>query len=326
VIPPSGKLSLSLLQLKHLHRTSSMGSTDDDQDTIHRYPSMVSSEYEDEGGGTSTLSGTINHPTDDCTTLGGGASFDFSVSACIDDESLSKKEKVSNAAVTVSRSNPIVYSNVGQAFSRGDMIPIQSTNTNSMNNDKNIPKAGSRLVAPLVDRPIRRRSTSTGKRSLSTPPPSSLEVIDEHTSHDHKLSQMQESASEPSSSGGHTAMDTMVVVSLAEGSASSSKKPSSSQGSGSLEGHKQETIRVVRRLDAIQIGIILLISIALAAIICATFCIVGSCHVGKNKNTNDRVLIEAPLVSRLELRPPSPTQYLRPSKNKDNLIKPVVPP
>ena len=320
VVPPSGKLSLSLLQLQHLHRQSSIGSTDneDEDDTIHRYPSMVSSEYEDEGG-TSTLSGTINNPTDDCTTLGGGASFDFSVSACIDDESLSKKEKASAATMTASRSNPIVYSNVGQAFSRGDMIPSQHS--------INAPNAASRsLLQPPValDRPMRRRSSSAGKRSLSSPPPSSLEVIDEHTiSHiDHnKLSQLQESASEPSSIGNNTTSnETMVVLSLADASGSSSSKK---QGSGPTEGHKQEVVRVVRRLDSIQIGIILLASVALAAIFCATFCIVGSCHVGKNKNTTNRnrVLLRGiPVVPQpMQWSPVTPQQYLRTS-TKDGTI------
>ena len=330
VMPPSGKLSLSLLQLKHLHRTSSMGSTDDDEDTTHRYPSMVSSEFEDEGGA-STLSGTINYPNDDCTTLGGGPSFDFSVSACMDDESLTNnKEKVATTkAVLPSRTNPIVYSNVGQALSHRDVIPTQSMSIAPSQNKNNnhIPKAGSRFVPPgALERPLRRRSSSTGKRSLSTPPQSPLEVIDEHTSHDHKLSHLQESASEPSSTGGHTSSDTMVVVSLAEASNSSSKKQPNSPGRHPTDGHKEETVRVVRRLDSIQIGIILLISVALAAIICATFCVVGSCHVGKNKDTDEkRVLAVVPIISQKSLAS-SPTNYLRSPKRTEIVPMTVLPP
>jgi hypothetical protein len=325
---PSRKLSLSLLQLKHYNRTTSIGSTDDDDDTTHRYPSMVSSEYEDEGGtldgGTSTLDGTINYPTDDCTTLGGGPSFDFSVSACVDDESLTNpKEKESTniaaAAEMVPRSNPIVYSNVGQAFSRGDMIATQSMS----HSNHTIPKAGSRLVPPLLgglDRPVRRRSSSAGMRSLSSPPQSTLEVIDEHLSHDHKLSH-ESASSEPSSSGGPSAMDTMVVVSLADGSVASSKIQSSSQGNRSTtEGHKEEIIRVVRRLDSVQIGIIILIAVALSAIICATFCVIGSCHVGKNNgNANNRILTESPMV--LGKSPATSKQYLRKDLNLEAIPK-----
>jgi hypothetical protein len=333
VFPQSGKVSLSTLQLKHLHRATSIGSTDDDDDdTTHRYPSMVSSEYEDEGG-TSTLDGTINYPTtDDGTTLGGGPSFDFSVSACMDDESLKDpKEKrdttTAAAGVTSSRSNPIVYSNVGQAFSRGDMIPTQSLTTNS---NHNIPKPGPRFMPPMgtaLDRPIRRRSSSTGKRSLSTPPQSSLEVIDEHLSHDHKLAHLQENASEPSSIGGQASVtDTMVVISLADGSASSSRKQQpSSNGDGTADGPKEENVRVVRRLDSVQIGIILLISVALAAVICATFCVVGSCHVGKNKNSNNRVLMAVTPIGS-QTNTDVPTHYLRTDQSLDTITMLMLPP
>jgi hypothetical protein len=184
------------------------------------------------------------------------------------------------------------------------------------------------LPPVALDRPMRRRSSSAGKRSLSTPPPSSLEVIDEHTiSHiDHnKLSQLQESGSEPSSIGNNTTSnETMVVLSLADASGSSSSKK---QGSGPTEGHKQEVVRVVRRFDSIQIGIILLASVALAAIFCATFCIVGSCHVGKNKNTTNRnrvLLTGTPVVPQpMQWSPVTPQQYLRTS-TKDETIPYVL--
>jgi hypothetical protein len=227
------KLSLSRLQLKQMHRGISAGTgTITDEDTMNSrggYPSMVSSEYEDEGG-------TYNGDTDDFTTLGGGPSLDFSVSACIDDESLKKTAALS----------PIVYSNVGQAFSRSDrMMPPPVLQKNAF-------QPG--VLSATLDRPqrVRRNSSmSTSKHS------STLDIIEENG---------VPVATPPESDS------SMVVVSIAEATHRS--------GRSSSERAPREKVVVLRKLDACQIGIIVLIGVALAAVICATFCIVGSCQVG----------------------------------------------
>ena len=212
------KLSLSRLQLKQMHRGTSVGTgTITDADTMNSrggYPSMVSSEYEDE-----TCFSYNGEITDDFTTLGGSPSLDFSVSACLDDESHNK-----------TRASPIVYSNVGQAFSRSDMMmPMPPTSAGG-------------LLSPTMDRPSRVRRTST------------ISTIEENA----VISEEQTS--------GDTAMQ---VVSVAEASF-----PSSSR-------EEESAVKIVtRKFDACQIGIIVILAVALAAVICVIFCLVGSCQLG----------------------------------------------
>jgi hypothetical protein len=232
------KLSLSRLQMKQMHRGTSTGTvTITDEDTMNSrggYPSMVSSEYEDEGG---TYNGDM---TDDFTTLGGGPSLDFSLSACIDEESPNK-----NAALP-----PIVYSNVGQALSRSDQAPPVPLPKNAF-----LPG----VLSSTLDRPQRVRRSSSMSTSKHS---STLEIIEEYGAPVASLGPKEDSA--------------MVLVSLAD----PAHQSSTGRSMANSEAVPREKVVVIRKLDAVQIGIIVLISVALAAVICATFCLVGSCQVG----------------------------------------------